>query len=117
MSLGVPNSLAMCRIELDNGNLDSLNRDIVPLPSDLPVAELRTICLECLKRGDTAEEVKLFQACKEDGFFYLNLKKLDPGLLDAVQQIYRLNEDIHALPNEEKMHYDVDKQSKMKLNG
>jgi hypothetical protein len=116
MSLGIPNGHTLHRTELDNVSLDSATHDIVALPSNIPVAELQTISLQSLKRGDTLEEARLFQACREDGFFYLDLHNVN-GLLDSVQEIYRLDEDIHALPDEEKLLYDVDKLSKMKLNG
>ena len=87
------------------------------LPTDLPVAQLEIIHFNRLQAGDEAESAKLFKACTGQGFFYLDLQDVEPAVLEAIEQIYQLDEDLYNLPDEEKLRFDVDKLSPLKLNG
>ncbi|KAL4733146.1 hypothetical protein BDV11DRAFT_214313 [Aspergillus similis] len=86
-------------------------------PQDVPVAHLRTVQLSDLLQGDDAEAQKLFEACKMDGFFYLNIKNIDEHVLEVIDGMFELDKELYDLPDEEKMLYDVDKISDFKLNG
>ncbi|KAI9739819.1 MAG: hypothetical protein M1834_006540 [Cirrosporium novae-zelandiae] len=88
----------------------------ISLPSDIPIAELQTIDFGRLHAGDKAEGARLLDACKSFGFFYLALPQ-DEKTQTMIQQMYSLIKGVHNLEDEEKMRYDVDKLSKMKLNG
>ena len=81
------------------------------------VAKLETICFDTLRNGDTAESTKLFNACCRDGIFYLDMLGTEPGILQAVEDIYVLEENIFSVAEEELMQYDIDKLSPRKLNG
>lgn len=81
------------------------------------VAQLETICFETLRNGNTAESTKLFNACCRDGIFYLDMLGTEPDILQAVEDIYVLEENIFSVAEEELMQYDIDKLSPRKLNG
>lgn len=87
------------------------------LPQELPVAQLRTVHLSKLLDGDAAESRNLLNACKTDGFFYLNIQNIDDNLLQVVDAMFQLDRELYDVPDEEKMAYDVDKLSELKLNG
>lgn len=87
------------------------------LPTDLPIAQLEVINFNRLQAGDEVESAKLFKACTGQGFFYLDLQDVDPVVLQAIEQVYQLDEDLYNLPDEEKLRFDVDKLSPLKLNG
>lgn len=85
---------------------------------DLPVAELETISLKRLYAGDLVESAKLFNACKKDGIFYLDLQHPDyDDFLRTADKIYALAGELFDLDLAEKLEYDVDKLGRMKLNG
>ncbi|KAI9805949.1 MAG: hypothetical protein M1825_000563 [Sarcosagium campestre] len=91
---------------------------VTELPSDVVVASLATISLERLRAGDQNEAKKLFEACKNSGFFYLDLQTSnDNGILKTINDMFALDKDLYDLDDEEKIKYDVDKLSKLKLNG
>ena len=48
--------------------------DLPPFPEDVPMAPLLRISLSKLTQGDQEEVDKLWQACCELGFFYLDLR-------------------------------------------
>jgi isopenicillin N synthase-like dioxygenase len=48
--------------------------DLPPFPEDIPTAPLLRISLNKLTRGDQREIDKLWEACCELGFFYLDLR-------------------------------------------
>jgi hypothetical protein len=48
--------------------------DLPPFPEDVPTAPLLRISLNRLTQGDSGEIDKLWQACRELGFFYLDLR-------------------------------------------
>lgn len=82
-----------------------------------PVAQLQTICFEVLRNGDITESTNLFNACCGDGIFYLDMLGTEPGILQAVEDIYMLEKNIFSGSEEDLMRYDIDKLSPRKLNG
>lgn len=92
-------------------------RRVEKLPADLAVAQLQIIHFNRLQAGDEAEVAKLFSAATKEGFFYLDFRDVDASVLEAIDQMYHLDEDLYNLPDEEKMRFDIDKLSELKLNG
>ncbi|KAL8709498.1 MAG: hypothetical protein Q9220_005740 [cf. Caloplaca sp. 1 TL-2023] len=81
-------------------------------------AHVATINLSSLKFGDAAEASRLFDACCDSGFFYLDLSTVNPDLSKVVENIYRLEEDLFRLPEEILMKFDIDRLSPTsKVNG
>ncbi len=85
--------------------------------TQLPAANLETISFEALRSGDEAEAIKLFDACRKDGIFYLDMLGTAPNVLEAVEDVYDLEEAIFRLSEEELMRFDIDRLSSRKLNG
>jgi len=80
-----------------------------PFPEGLKLANLEKLSLaRLLDQNDKVEASRLFEACKFYGFFYLDLESCEEGkkLLDIVQQLFRLSDEVFALPIEEKNKYD-----------
>lgn len=79
-----------------------------PFPKDVPSVKLETFSLAQLEKGDKALEDKLFETCKERGFFYLDLNgsKVDSMGQDC-DDIARLAEKVFKLPAEVKEQYAV----------
>lgn len=79
-----------------------------PFPKDVPSVKLETFSLADLDKGDRALEDKLFETCKERGFFYLDLNgsKVDSMGQDC-DDIARLAEKVFKLPAEVKEQYAV----------
>ena len=81
-------------------------------------AQLRTIHIGRLSDGDREEADNLSKAAQEDGFFYLDLQASSfAEMLHAVDHVFCLSKELFGLRREEKMVYDVDKLSELKLNG
>lgn len=110
--------------------------DIPPFPSDVPTCPLLRISLARLLRGDEDEEDRLWHACCELGFFYMDLRQdgdddeeeLEDGgavqgngrknsrqvevhvdgeqLLEDADRLFGVQEGFFELPVEEKMKYD-----------
>lgn len=88
------------------------------IPEGLPVADIHTVDFYGLMNGDQSESERLLNASKQDGFFYLSFKAVkDNGTIELIEKMYQLNKDLFNLPLVSKMEFDVDKLSKMKLNG
>jgi hypothetical protein len=80
-----------------------------PFPDGLNVAQLEVINYDKLAHGtDQAEALRLFEACKHYGFFYLKLDGSEKGqkLLEIVKQAFALQKNVFDLPLEEKQPYD-----------
>jgi isopenicillin N synthase-like dioxygenase len=86
------------------------------LPHGLPIAQLQTVRLDLLRECNSVEAQKLLEACQTDGYFYLDIRNVDVdfGVLD---RMYELCREIFSLPLDDKLLYDVDKLSSLKLNG
>ncbi|KAL9100691.1 MAG: hypothetical protein Q9163_003955 [Psora crenata] len=81
------------------------------------IASLRTIKLEALRSGSRTESEQLLRACRNDGFFYLDMIGTVPQFEEALNDIFALECDLFRLPKDELMKYDIDKLSSRKLNG
>lgn len=77
-----------------------------PFPKDLPSVKLETFSLAQLEKEDKALEDRLFETCKERGFFYLDLNGSSAdGMQKDADNLVRLAEKVHRLPQEEKDKY------------
>lgn len=78
-----------------------------PFPSDVPSVKLETFSLAELEKGDKALEDRLFETCKERGFFYLDLRGSSKAstMQQDCDEIARLAEKVFELPQEEKDKY------------
>ncbi|KAL8792763.1 MAG: hypothetical protein Q9195_004650 [Heterodermia aff. obscurata] len=84
----------------------------------LPIAQLLTIDVCRLERGEEEEAAKLFKASKEDGALYLDFSdQRSMKMMEMVGQIFAVSKDIFDMSLEEKMKYDVDLRGALKLNG
>lgn len=87
----------------------------------LPVdrcADLKAISLVKLLAGDSESTKDLVQACKENGFFYLDFG--DPSTSRSLQQVDELIEvgsTVFSLPLEEKEAYSTEKYLPSRLLG
>ncbi|KAK0513435.1 hypothetical protein JMJ35_004421 [Cladonia borealis] len=89
--------------------LPPLNKPTLPpFPTTIPTAPLHRISLSKLLSHDPRESSRLFTACKDLGFFYLDLRSTTPGdsLLADAAALFDVGEDFFNLPLEEKMKYD-----------
>ena len=82
-----------------------------------PIAHVQTIRFEGLSNGEADERARLYRACCDDGFFYLDMQGTAEDIDAAVEDIYRLETQLFTMPEEELMRYDIDKMSPKKLNG
>lgn len=108
-------------------NDDLTFHDLPPFPDDVPTAPLFRLSLKRLLDHDSEEEDKLWQACRNLGFFYLDLRDGLPskrdsfqsasnedgdgelngdGLLKDAEALFRLGEKVFELSDEEKQKYD-----------
>jgi isopenicillin N synthase-like dioxygenase len=77
-----------------------------PFPKDVPSVKLETFSLAQLEKGDRALEDKLFETCKERGFFYLDLSGSSRDSMGHdCDEIARLAEKTFQLSNEVKEQY------------
>ncbi|MCJ1350952.1 MAG: hypothetical protein MMC33_000934 [Icmadophila ericetorum] len=83
----------------------------------LPTARVKTISYQLLRDGHLNEALKLLDACREDGLFYLDMEGAALNIQEAIEEIFTLEEKLFALPEDEKMQFDIDKLSPRKLNG
>ncbi|KAL6714194.1 hypothetical protein ACLMJK_008689 [Lecanora helva] len=77
--------------------------NIPPFPQDVPSIPLATLSLVKLITGDASESTQLFEACRETGFFLLDLRRCEQGedLLCHAQEMFEMNKEIHELDSEE----------------
>ncbi|MCJ1249981.1 hypothetical protein MMC30_007207 [Trapelia coarctata] len=84
--------------------------DIPPFPDNIPTAPLLRLSLAKLlaKPEDGEESQRLFQASKELGFFYLDLRDtaLGEGVLRDVDALFGVGRELFELEREEKQKYD-----------
>ena len=82
-----------------------------PFPDNLPTAPLESISLFALQDESPSESNKLFESCKDLGFFYLNLvgSTLGESILREVEALHLLQQEFYALPHETKDVYGQDK--------
>ncbi len=78
-----------------------------PFPEDVPTAKLETLSMAKLMANDEDEARRLFENCKDPGFFNLDLTDHPDGvqlLKDAVV-CARLTKSVFTLPMEVKQAY------------
>lgn len=83
--------------------------DLPPFPSNVPTAPFLRINLKNLLDGHIDEEEKLWRACCDLGFFYLDLRETvdGEGLIQSAEECFGLAEGVFSLPVEEKQKYDL----------
>ncbi|KAK1068418.1 hypothetical protein LTR74_005708 [Friedmanniomyces endolithicus] len=108
------------------GQDDLIFHDLPPFPPDVLTAPLLRLNLARLLYHDAAEEAKLWDACQNVGFFYLDLRggtsskrdsvhsdsaalDGDSLLRDAVE-LFELGREVFDLSTEEKQSYDLKNQ-------
>lgn len=71
-------------------------------PSDAPVADLAVISLQKLRENDGGETEILYEACREQGFFLLDLQGSKEGqrLLKDAERMYDLASEVFELDEE-----------------
>lgn len=81
--------------------------ELPPFPNDVSIAPLPKISLRLLEANDEAESKRFFTACKDSGFFLLNLQDSPTGnlVLDDGQQLEALGKAFFDLSFEEKLAY------------
>lgn len=96
--------------------------DIPPFANTVQTAPLIRISLHKLANGDIKEHDRLWEACCDLGFFYLDMRMGNIGpvdvdgtdeleidgdaILSEKDQLFDLMKDLYALPVEEKVKYD-----------
>ncbi|KAI7534399.1 Clavaminate synthase-like protein [Hortaea werneckii] len=111
----------------DEENDGSAFDDLPPFPENIPTAPLLRLNLNRLLQGNKQETEKLWNACRDIGFFYLDLRNGQAGKRDSVQEeddeavasqldgdglledaahLFTLGEKLFMLPTEEKQQYD-----------
>lgn len=78
-----------------------------PFPTTLqPCAKLQTFSLSAIQAGDTSEQTRLLDVCKDQGFFYLNVSgTTSQSLPNDAEALGHLAEEVFKLPLEEKLRY------------
>ncbi|TVY82339.1 Oxidoreductase vrtI [Lachnellula suecica] len=80
---------------------------LTPFPADIPTAPLHRLSLSAL-RENPAESARLFQASKDLGFFYLDLRDDFEGekILTEADEFFQLAPEFYRLGREELSRYD-----------
>lgn len=75
-----------------------------PFPDNIKTAPLVSVKFEALERGDQEESATFFRACKELGFFYLDLLGSEIGetIVAEAERLNKLQQKFFELPNEVK---------------
>ncbi|OJD10578.1 hypothetical protein ACJ73_09751 [Blastomyces percursus] len=82
---------------------------IPPFADDVPCAPLLRLSLEKLLSEDEAEVQRFYSACKDLGFFYLDLR--GTAILADADQLFGIGEQLFELDIDEKRRYDFSKQN------
>ncbi|MCJ1395457.1 hypothetical protein MMC18_008343 [Xylographa bjoerkii] len=87
--------------------------NIPPFPNDVSCAPLLKLSFKKLLDGDSEESNRLFQASKQLGFFYLDLRDTSEGdsILEDVDKLFRVGEQLFDLDVEEKQKYDFSEEN------
>ena len=74
---------------------EELLKTVPHFPENVPTARLSRISLTKIISGDLLESEVLFQACKNDGFFLLDLYgSQGENLLKQVDKLFEMNKDM-----------------------
>lgn len=87
--------------------LSTSHHTLPPFPDDIDTAPLLTIHLNKLEAGNADESARFFAACKDLGFFYLDMvgSPLGERVVSLAEDVNALQERWWALPNEVKDRY------------
>lgn len=87
--------------------------DIPPFPDDVATAPLLRLSLQKLLARHETEIQRFFTACKDVGFFYLDLRGPETGdtMLGEADGLFGVGERLYELDVEEKRKYDFSKQN------
>ncbi|OAX83322.1 hypothetical protein ACJ72_02322 [Emergomyces africanus] len=80
---------------------------IPPFADDVPCAPLLRLSLEKLISHEKAEVERFYSACKELGFFYLDLR--GSSILTDADKLFSIGEQLFELDIDEKRRYDLSK--------
>ncbi|CAK4030353.1 1-aminocyclopropane-1-carboxylate oxidase [Lecanosticta acicola] len=87
--------------------------DLPPFPDDVPTVPLLRLNLKSIQEGNLEEIERLWKACCEFGFFYLDLRGKEgeeeeegDALLKSADELFQLADRVFELPVEEKQKYD-----------
>jgi hypothetical protein len=85
-------------------------RSLSAFPPDLRTAPLESISLSNLEAGDQDVSCIFFDACRNLGFFYLDLtgSELGESIIRDAESLHALQQDFFALPHEIKDKYGRD---------
>ncbi|KAI0146184.1 Clavaminate synthase-like protein [Xylariaceae sp. FL1272] len=88
----------------------ALFKDIPPFPDDVPTASMPVISFGDLRKEIDAAEKAVLKACKETGFFLLDLGNDSIGtrLVSEIDQLFGVCKETMNLPDEVKNHYQND---------
>lgn len=78
-----------------------------PFPENVPVAHLPRVSLAKLVANDDAESAQLFRACRETGFFLVDLRGSGEGetMLKDAELAFDWSEKIYQIDQEELMRH------------
>ncbi|KAH9825478.1 UPF0676 protein [Teratosphaeria destructans] len=113
-----------CMIGSHEGDEGLMFHDLPPFPENVPTAPLLRLSLDKLVNGDEVEQERLWRACCDVGFFYLDLRDSRTSKRDSVNLIseedvngdallthadalFELGNKLFDLPIEEKQKYDL----------
>lgn len=76
-----------------------------PFPEDVALADVPRLSLSKLLENDILESERLFRACREIGFFLLDLtgSRAGESMLDYTEKVFDLGQKIFGLGQEELM--------------
>ena len=88
-------------------------KDLKPFPTDVPIAPVPQVSLSKLQAGDATECKKVFEACKNEGFFHLDLTTspdLGQPLLSCAEKLYPKASEFADMPLSTKFEYLINPQ-------
>ena len=87
--------------------------NVPPFPDNVPTAPLLRLSLKKLLENDQEESDSFFTACKDVGFFYLDLEGTTEGqsLSRDADALFNVGSELFDLPVEEKQSYDLSAQN------
>jgi isopenicillin N synthase-like dioxygenase len=81
----------------------TLFEGIPPFPDDIPAVSMNTVSLAGLRENDA----KVVAACKELGFFFLDLRgdSMGDAMIECIDQLFTIGQEIFDLPESVKHQY------------
>ena len=74
--------------------------ELPPFPSDVPTAPIARISLSKILDNDPSESAAVLEACRNQGFFYLDLRSISQGenLIQESEDLLRLSYEVFGRP-------------------